>query len=210
MDYSKSLVLSIYCLLTTVSVCCQKTVRKTVLSPATTLVRIDANNCFEVNVGTTQSEAVEVTADLEGEYAEDLLITLREEGSTLSINTNFQPNFKNPNDKLSAHKVVSIRLEISLPPHKNLSIYGSDSNVILNGVYKDVRVILNDGACRLGLHAETITVRSQSGPIYLSVPVESVMAKSRYGQVIGQAEKNGHGRFELITATGDIHLKETK
>ena len=125
----------------------QKLVRKAFIDPRTETIQIDAHYCYRIDLKTASSNEVEVSASMEGEYANDLLISIEQSGTTAMISADFQPLFINPNDKLSAHKVVSIALEIRVPEYKNVDVFGTNTNLYAKGKYENLYITLSDGQC---------------------------------------------------------------
>lgn len=101
------------------------------------------------------------------------------------ISADFQPLFINPNDKLSAHKVVSIALEISVPEYKNVDVFGTNTNLYAKGIYEDLNITLSDGRCNLENVSESVEVTTQKGDILLAAPSGNITAESVYGKVKG-------------------------
>ena len=65
----------------------QKVVKKSIVNPAISLVQIDVNNCFKIQLETTDTDEILVEAFIDGEYTQDLELTVKEEGSTLLLLT---------------------------------------------------------------------------------------------------------------------------
>ena len=81
---------------------------------------MNAANCFKVEFHTGDGNEINIEAEIEGEYSQDLDLKVNTNGTTVLIEAGFAPSFENPNDKLSAHKVVSILLKITIPYFKKL------------------------------------------------------------------------------------------
>ncbi|MEJ1221289.1 hypothetical protein [Sediminicola sp. 1XM1-17] len=188
----------------------QKTVKKTIVNPKGSFVQIDAENCFEVKLETTNSSDLIVNAAMDGEYNPNLMVNVSQEGATIFVSAGFQPNFIVPNDKLSAHKVVSIALRIKVPQYGNVKVFGSSCNVIAGGRYQHLEVVLNDGRCELDDVGQNSTVRTQSGDILVSSAKARVSASSAYGEVSGDSIPPGNHNFKLQTVTGNIVLRKTE
>ncbi len=188
----------------------QKLVKKAFIGPRTQSIQIDSQYCYHVDLQTAKTKEVQVEASIEGEYAKDLLISIEEKGTTVRISADFQPNFINPNDKLSAHKVVSIALHITVPQYKNVSIFGTNSNVEVEGKYQNLDVTLSDGRCALNKVSETVEVTTQKGDIWLNAENGNIIAESTYGQVENDPIPKGHNQYILKTVEGNIHLRKTK
>ena len=200
-------------LLTFLSICNlhgQKLVKKALVGPKIVSIHIDAQFCYQIDLSTSNKKEVEVEASIEGEYAKDLLITIKEEGPTVLIGAGFQPNFDNPNDKLSAHKVISIALQVSVPKYKEVHVYGTNSNVTVEGKYKKLDVKLDDGRCVLNNVIEMVDVTTQKGDILLSTSMGNIIAKSVYGKVYLDSIPQGYNQFILNTVEGNIRLQKTK
>ncbi|MBA4745088.1 MAG: hypothetical protein H2058_07505 [Muricauda sp.] len=188
----------------------QKLVRKAFIGPRTATIQIDAQYCYRIDLKTTSSDEVQVAASMEGEYAKDLLISIEQSGITAMISAGFQPLFINPNDKLSAHKVVSIALEISVPEYKSVDVFGTNTNLYVSGKYEDLNVTLSDGRCTLENVSESVKVTTQKGDIMVTAPSGDIVAESTYGKVEKETIPFGHNQFVLKTIEGDIFLTKTK
>ena len=188
----------------------QKLVKKSIVHSEISFFQIDANNCFKVDLQTSVSDELVVEAFIDGEYRKDLLIKISEEGSTLKVSAGFQPNFVNPNDKLSAHKVISIALKISLPELKRVQLFGSSSNISINGLYSDLNISLNDGRCILNEVSQNVFVQTQSGDITVNSLGATIEAKTRYGKIYRQEIPRGDSKFILNSTSGDIRINRTQ
>lgn len=188
----------------------QKLVKKAFIGPRTESIQIDAQYCYRIDLRTAPTKEVQVSASIEGEYAKDLLVSIEEKGTTVLVSAGFQPIFINPNDKLSAHKVVSIALQISVPEYKQVSVFGTNSNINATGKYENLHITLSDGRCTLENVSETVEVATQKGDIWLTAPSGDILAESTYGKVDQETIPFGDNQFILKTVEGDIHLKKTK
>jgi len=195
---------------TLVNVHAQKLVRKAFIGPRTETIQIDARYCYRIDLNTTSSDEVQVSASMEGEYAKDLVISIEQSGTTAMISAGFQPLFVNPNDKLSAHKVVSIALEISVPEYKSEDVFETNTNLYATGKYEDLYITLSDGRCTLENVSESVEVTTQKGDIFLSTSSGDIVAESAYGKVQKETIPFGHNQFVLKTIEGDIFLTKTK
>lgn len=195
---------------TLVNVHGQKLVRKAFVGPRTETIQIDAQYCYRIVLKTEPIDEVQVSATMEGEYAKDLLVSIKESGTTTIISTDFQPNFINPNDKLSAHKVISIALEIKVPQYKNVDVFGTSTNIYATGIYENLNITLSNGRCSLQNISQSVKVTTQTGDIVLSIPRGEVLAESVYGTVRREHIPFGNDQFVLKTVEGNILLTKTK
>lgn len=175
-----------------------------------TLIQVDATNCFEVNVHGGSGNEVLVEAEIEGEYTKHLDLDVNTNGNTILIEADFNPSFENPNDKLSAHKVVSILLDITVPSSKNVEVYGTYSSVLLDGIYNELKVSLADGTCMLNNVYGNAQIQTQSGNIIVTAKAAEIHAESKYGKVDSNPIPLGIPNYKLQTVTGNIQLSKTE
>ena len=173
-------------------------------------IQIDATNCYVIMLHTGKENVVEVDARMDGEYSDDLELTVAETGNTLALGAGFQPVFINPNDKLSAHKVVSIALDIIVPMWKNVEVYGTNARVIVYGDYNNLDVVLSDGTCELNNVSQNVGVKTQSGNIVVNADRAEITAQTKYGQLSDNPISHGSNRYTLHTVTGNIELHKTE
>ncbi len=178
--------------------------------PGISFIGIDANNCFDISLDTLDGNEMIVEAKIDGEYSEDLLVKIRQEGSAILVGAGFHPNFTDPNDKLSAHKVVSIALRVQLPRFKKVELQGTGCNVAVSGNYESLKVDLGDGRCYLKNVSETVEVHTQSGDITVLGSNAQIMASSKFGKVQKNNIPPGNNKYTLSTVTGNIHLSKTE
>ncbi|TAI47783.1 hypothetical protein [Flagellimonas allohymeniacidonis] len=188
----------------------QKQLRKTILNDRTTSVIINSENCYQISLETIKGTELRVEAAIEGEYSKDLVIKLEEQGTSILVSAGFQPGFLFPNDKLSAHKVISISLHIHIPEFKQVKVYGTNTNVQAKGNYSDLSITLDDGECRITNVGENVDVVTQKGNIWLNAISGIVQANSAYGQVFPSPIPTGDNRYVLNTKEGNIYLSNTK
>ncbi|MGP1991973.1 hypothetical protein D9V96_008815 [Zobellia laminariae] len=188
----------------------QKVVKKTLINDAVTAINIDVNSCYKLVLETSESHEMSVEAVIDGEYKKDLLLSIKEEGTSIMISSGFQPNFKNPNDKLSAHKVISISLKIMLPRHKYVTVFGRSCNVIAEGDYNGLDVSLNDGNCELFNVSEIVKVHTQSGGIWVHALNADIDAISKYGKITKEDIPKGGAKYTLTSVTGNIRINKTE
>ena len=188
----------------------QKEVKKSIPNRNISTIEIDAENCYKVEILATEGNQVIIEAQIDGEYQKDLLVSVKEKDSSVTIKTGFQPLFTSPNDKLSAHKVISIALKIKIPKDKYVSLLGTNSNVIAAGDYKNLKIVLESGFCNLVALMGNVIVTTKSGDITVENKNGNFIVNSKYGKVIKGKIPKGKPHFNLTTVTGNILLKKIK
>lgn len=188
----------------------QKLVKKVITNPDNQYIQIDTKNCYQVNLKTTLSQELVVKASIEGEYLKDLAVNIEESGKEVFVSAGYLPNFIAPNDKLSAHKVISIALDISVPENCNVQVFGTNSNFNAEGAYQLLRVSLSDGHCTLKNVVEKAEVKTQKGNITVIAKNGSISASSTYGIINNYNIPEGYPSYILKSVEGDIQIKKTE
>jgi len=188
----------------------QKVIKKSVLNSNISSIQIDASNCFEMNIENNDTDAMIVIATIDGEYKSDLILNVKEEGISVLVSAGFQPNFENPNDKLSVHKVISIAIDIRIPKNKNVNVFGTSCNVTANGIFEKLKITLNDGSSTLLNVSGLAEITSQSGNISVKSQAAEIICNSKYGKIEGDQIPKGNNKYTLSTITGNILLKRMK
>lgn len=184
----------------------QKIVKKSFVNTEIASISLDVKNIFELSIDTAQGDEMVLEASIDGEYSKDLLVNVRESGNTLLVSSGFQPNFKNPNDKLSAHKVISIALKVLIPERKSVTVFGTGCNVSAKGRYTTLNVVLNDGNCHLESIYGSAEVATRSGVISILAASAKIKATSKYGSVDRNQIPSGDTFYDVSSVTGDILL----
>lgn len=169
-------------------------------------IHIDADLAFEVYLSSANSYMVSATASTEGEYENDILLNLREEGTDIFIGIGFHPEHRKPNDKLSAHKVFSVSLDITVPESCKVTINGLNARFGISGQYQKLRVGLREGKCILGGVYGDVDVKTDSADIILNTSQGVARAASEYGEIIQEELPLGPAAYELNTKSGNVYI----
>lgn len=188
----------------------QKTVHKVVEDTTITSVTIDASQAYELVVRTAAFPKIDIKAVLEGEYKDDLLINTKKESGRFVVSTAFRPLYKNPNDKLSAHKVISILMIVELPENMELMILGSSINIDLSGAYKTLNATITQGNLTITDFEGNGEIQSFEGIISVNNYGGTIAAYSKYGEIYGRNTARGKGILTLKTVNGNIYINKPK
>lgn len=193
-------------LLCTASLQGQKRVQKTLLDPSVESVVVDGSQCFQIILETADTREVLVESEMEGEYQSEVMVVTETLGNTLRISTGFVPSFQIPNDKLSAHKVLSVKLRVVLPQYQRVSLAAGSCRVETSGIFRDLKIHIAEGGCLLAHMAEHTEVTTASAPITALIGSGMVEAHSRYGQVQLEPIPPGDPEFVFRSTRGDIRV----
>ncbi|QCE41422.1 hypothetical protein [Psychroserpens sp. NJDZ02] len=169
-------------------------------------VAIAGQNVFKIKVSNTRSNTVELKVKIEGEYAKHVVILDSFSNETLSISASFQPLFKDDNDKLSAHKVLSVEYELTVPKRMALDIKSDIASVKVIGAYHSVFIELHQGNCNLKDFLGDATVNTIDGNIAIQTNNAKVEAFSKTGTIQNKQFKYGKYNISCHTINGDINV----
>lgn len=147
---------------------------------------IKSDEIFEIHLSTSVSDHITIGTLIDGETFESSLLKTSVENNILKIETGKTPDFEPFNDKLSAHKVLSIVLYIDLPEGMDIDIFSTLASVDAQGSFGQVQINLGRGGCRLVnfRFRESATIKTLAGTIKAEVDIAKVQAQSRNGNVV--------------------------
>ncbi|WP_148305648.1 hypothetical protein [Dokdonia sp. MED134] len=180
-----SLRLSILFMLVTMSLYAQKRLSQTYDATAIKELYIHSNEIFKIKITTGEVREITVATIIDGEtFASTMLNTSTNDG-VLKITTGKTPDYIPFNDKLAAHKVMAIELEIIIPIGLDVSIYSTLASVDTYGKLGQVRIDLGRGHFKGEefRFRESGKINTISGSIYISSNLVNVTAQSRNGKV---------------------------
>lgn len=190
----------------------QKKLMQSYANPDITGIYINSNEIFEIRLTASPVSEITVTTLIEGETFESSLLQIVVNDGILKITTGRTPDFIPYNDKLSAHKVLSIVLEITLPEGLDIDVYSTLAGVDGTGRFGQVQMNLGRGGCRLeGFRfRESAQINTLTGSITIATPTTSVTAQSRNGTVvIPKSFPAGEGLM-LQSVDGDITVRKSE
>lgn len=172
---------------------------------------INSDEIFQIKITSTVTDQITIRTQIEGETFESSLLNSKIEDRTLHITTGYTPDFIPFNDKLSAHKILSIVLEITLPEYMNINVNSSLASIEGIGSYGNVSINLGRGTCRLFdfRFRESATIHTISGPIYIETENAEITAQSRNGNVVIPVGVTGIKALHLKSIHGDITVKNS-
>ncbi|MCH2194556.1 hypothetical protein [Kordia sp.] len=112
-------------------------------------IRINTAKVFELNIVSTNANVLEIETKMEGEYYRDVNVITATKNKQLQLSCQLAEDFELPNDKLSAHKVFSITMNIYIPKHLKVQFEGDETQVYIQGSYKKLWGMLISGNYKL-------------------------------------------------------------
>lgn len=175
-------------------------------------VEVISDEVFVIRVVSARINSIEVVIKVEGEHAEQLVLAVSKEQRVLSIAPELRPYFKAPNDKLAAHKVLSIEMEVRVPESFEFYTEAAIASVEARGSFKGFSAQLHDGNCTLFNFKGNADLFTRHGNI-------KVFAQDGVGAIVtsqrGKAENkliNPNSIFTVVakSVNGDVIVMPTQ
>jgi hypothetical protein len=129
-------------------------------------IRIDTDKIFQLNIFSTNDNIIKIETKMEGEYFRDLNIITTTKNKQLKLSCELAEDFELPNDKLSAHKVFSVSMNIYIPKQLKVQLEGDGTQVYVKGNYKKFLAILISGNYTLEDFYSEAKIQTKKGNIY--------------------------------------------
>ncbi len=172
---------------------------------------INSNEIFEVRVHAVDTDKITLHTIIDGEIFASTLLNAVVENGILKITTGKTPDYIPFNDKLSAHKVMAIELELNVPSGIDLSVYSTLASLDTDGNFGQVRIDLGRGHFRgEGFRfRESAKINTISGSVSINLDRANVTATSRQGKIFISPEIELGPPLVVKSIDGDITLQKS-
>ena len=189
----------------------QKTAQKTWLD--LNITDLVVNVPWASNVlftGTDNFSGIQMKYRSDGEYQNRTVLTSKVVGRTLYITESPTPNTPELNDKLSAHKLISTKIELMFSSNISFNLKSNDAKVNGKGKMKNINLDLKSGYCELSNWDAPGSVTTQNASVNVISEKTAVSGESKNGIVILPMTENGLLPFLKINSlNGNItHQKK--
>lgn len=189
----------------------QKKVEQTFDIEGLKAIVIDSDLIFKITMHTQPVTFIQLNTVVDGETYASTLVNTKVVDDRLEIRTGRTPDFTPFNDKLSAHKVLSIELEMIIPENMNVDIRSTLAEVNLDGLYRKLQIDLGRGGLiGRGVRFRESVINTMSGNITLALTEANVTALSRNGSRNVATVFNEGPPCIIQTIHGDIDVLQVK
>ena len=141
----------------------------------------------------------------DGEYQNDVTPKFRLYSETLYFNENYSPTFSEYNDKLSAHKFVSSKIELIINSKISLDLIVNDAKISGKGAINFLKINQKNGSCHLYNWKSKGEIQTINANIFLFSEKIILSAKSINGKVTSpKTEVLAGPVLKISTLNGDI------
>ena len=116
----------------------------------------------------------------------------------------------NNQDKLSAHKVHAIAIEITVPERLKTTLNSDIGNLNATGFYEQLTANLKSGNCMLNHASGHLVIQTVNGNISLTAKNAQIISETKTGLVTQQQLVDGNSMFKLKTIKGNINIEQSK
>lgn len=171
---------------------------------------LNSDEVFKIRITTVPGHTIKIASRADGEYYNDISLETEEVGKTLFLRSQYREILQSGFDKLSAHKVFAMELEVEVPEDFVVEVKSNVATVFLNGNYEQVLVQLKSGSCFLNNFKGDAVVNTFEGNITVETENALIDADSRHGKVNLPPTSRGNNRISLHSINGNIEVTETK
>jgi hypothetical protein len=163
-------------------------------------IELFADAVFKIKITTSKTKTLTIHT----------AVDIKRSLSTLTITPGLTPFFTKKNDKLAAHKVMAIELEIIIPENLYVTIYSTLASLHCSGYFKYFQAYLESGNCNISTYQGDGFIQTKSGNIIINAIEDlSVQTYSKSGLISGKTNKAQLYTLEIKTLSGDISILET-
>ncbi len=193
------------------NVIAQKVIERNFNVSGITTIESTSDVIYHIKITSRNTDQIKIKTKIEGENYENVVLGIIEENNTIQIKTSFTPFFEAKNDKLAAHKVISIEMELIVPESMAIKIEAEIASVEIFGKYVSVSALLENGNCLLNNFIGDALLKTKQGFIKVYALEETFgLANSKQGTVINELSKanvkSSKYRIETESFKGNISL----
>jgi hypothetical protein len=188
----------------------QKETRGIITADHLERVIFSGDEIYKISISTAPGNEVIITTRTEGEYFNKIRLEQELLDKTLFLSSRFNEILQNGFDKLSAHKVFSMEVELQVPENLILEINSNLASVYVSGTYERVFIQLKNGSCYFENYTGDAVINTFEGHILGTARSIDVEANSRHGEVVVPKILHGNHKMVLTSINGDIKVSETK
>lgn len=188
-------------LLTNTYCLAQKITQETLSTYEINEIRINTAKIFQLNIISTNDRFIKIETKMEGEYFRDLNIITETKNKQIQVSCELAEGFEIPNDKLSAHKVFSVVMNVFIPKKLQVQLEGDDTQVQIQGTFKRFLALLISGNFTLNNFISNAEIQTKKGNIYYSYENKPALETNSNQHIIFY--KSGK-KIELKAGNGKI------
>ena len=186
----------------------QKNTREIISAENISAIHINTDEVYLINIVTTNTSEIRIRTHSEGEYFDDIILESAVKDGRLKIKTRYPERLTGGYDKLSAHKVFSLEIEMEVPDNLEVIISSNIASVQGRGEFKTIYADLKQGYFKMLDFKGSAVVNTFTGNIYMETSSGLIEANSRNGKVDIPEFLPGRNPLRLTSIDGDIMVRK--
>ena len=175
-----------------------------------TAISINSEEVYKVTIKTVPGRSISIKSRADGEYFNDISLASEIRNKTLFLESHFRKILQSGFDKLSAHKVFAMELELEIPQEMSVEINSNVASVFMKGKYDGVLIQLKTGSAYLKNFNGDAIINTFDGNIEVQAENAQFQVNSRHGEVVLPKSAQGSNFLKLTSINGNIRVRETK
>lgn len=188
----------------------QKGMQRVVDASEIATIDISGNTIFKIKIATKSIQTVSMDLQVEGENNEQVVLQTRQENDTLFIGSAYQPLFVKPDDKLAAHKKISLELTIEIPENLTVTITSDIASVFAKGNFKYLTAELLNGHFSAENYSGSLHVDTLYGNIELETHSGKLDLYTKNGTIKQDKIPVSTKQLTLNSINGNIRVTKTQ
>lgn len=169
-----------------------------------------ADEIFQVEINTASKNSVEIKSISEGEYLQHIHVQSKIAGEKLVLTSAYQEILTSGFDKLSAHKVYAVNLQLSIPENLKVTVISNLASVYAQGSFRYFEVELKSGRCELINFQGEALINTYGGDVWVETNRANVDAQTNHGKIqVDKSLKSGEP-IHIKSISGDIKVMKTQ
>ncbi|TRO67270.1 hypothetical protein [Christiangramia sabulilitoris] len=173
-------------------------------------IQIETDEVYLIRIISTNTSHIKIRTHSEGEYFNRIIVNSEIAGNILTISTQYPEELRGGYDKLSAHKVFSLEIEMEVPSGLQVNVQSNIASLHCSGKFESIFAELKQGYCKLLEFTGSAVVNTFSGYIHVETSTGMIEASSRNGRVDIPEFLPGRNPLKLASIDGNIMVRKTK
>ena len=129
-------------------------------------IHLDFPWASSIAISTHDDPNIEAHYQTEGEYQDLYFLKSSAVGMHFYLEEYQRPNWNNPGDKLSAHKVVANMIWLTIPKGLDLSLSAKEAQLNCSGEYANLKIRMEHGAAIFNIKKPKGSIQSLSADLH--------------------------------------------
>lgn len=186
----------------------QRNTEEIISAEGLTAIQINTDEVYLITITASETSEVTILTHSEGEYFNDIILNSEVKDGKLILTSEYPQKLAGGFDKLSAHKVFSLEIEIKVPENMEILVTSNIASLIAKGNFNAVYADLKQGYCRLLSFDGTAVINTFKGDIEVEASQGLIEADSRHGKVTIPDFLPGRKPLRLTSIDGNIMVRK--